>query len=163
MDMIHCKICLLIQSVALFLDCCIIFGWLHPIRIITAYACRFICLFFTGYIWCYNRRSHLTQIIWVTPICDNLSILSIRSIWWNMRLNRSISTLERLKNHKIPQSQPNFKLCASPYILQLFPQPWEDLGEPAEGWPAQQTPGKVSLETRPFQDRLNPNKNKTFI
>ena len=117
-DGYDCKICLLIQSVALFLDCCIIFGWLHPIRIITAYACRFIC-FFTGYIWCYNRRSHLTQIIWVTPICDNLSILSIRSIWWNMRLNRSISTLERLKNHKIPQFQPNFTLCASPYILQL--------------------------------------------
>ena len=140
-----------------FLDGYILSGSLQPTHVVSS-----VC-FYTGYIWCYNRRSHLTQIIWVTPICDNLSILSIRSIWWNMRLNRSISTLERLKNHKIPQFQPNFKLCASPYILQLFPQPWEDLGEPAEGWPAQQTPGKVSLETRPFQDRLNPNKNKTFI
>ena len=47
-DGYDCKICLLIQSVALFLDCCIIFGWLHPIRIITACGCRFICLFFYG-------------------------------------------------------------------------------------------------------------------
>ena len=129
--------------------------------IITAYACRFICLFLYGlYLMLQSEKPLDSDYL---SYSDNLSILSIRSIWWNMRLNRSISTLERLKNHKIPQSQPNFKLCASPYILQLFPQPWEDLGEPAEGWPAQQTPGKVSLETRPFQDRLNPNKNKTFI
>ena len=38
---------------------------------------------------------------------------------------------------------------------QLFSQPWEDLGQPEEGGPAEQTPGESTFETRAFQNWLN--------
>ena len=37
----------------------------------------------------------------------------------NKVINRSISALEILKNHTIPQFQPNFMMCVSRYRLQL--------------------------------------------
>ena len=39
---------------------------------------------------------------------------------------------------------------------QLFTQPGEDLGQPAEGWPAEQTPGEINFEAGAIQNWLIP-------
>ena len=39
---------------------------------------------------------------------------------------------------------------------QLFTQPGEDLGQPAKGWPAEQTPGEINFEAGAIQNWLIP-------